>query len=63
MENKVVNEMIKRRINWDEYAVDENGFLVRRHDGVVEGQYLYEDEEIVYTSVVDAIKATLSIAF
>jgi len=63
MENKVVDEMIKKRINWNEYAVDENGFLVRRQDGVVEGQYLYEDEDIIYTSVADAIKATLRIAF
>jgi len=63
MENKVVNEVIKRKINWDEYAVDENGFLVRRRDGVIEGQYLYEDEDIIYTSVADAIKVTLRIAF
>jgi len=63
MENKVVDKIVERKINWNEYTVDENGFLIRKDDGTVEGQYLYEDEEVCYSSIASAIRATLRFAF
>jgi len=59
MENKVIDEIMAKRINWDEYTIDENGFLIRRQDGLVVGQYLYESEETTYSSLTEAILTML----
>jgi len=63
MENKIVDEIVERKINWNECIVDENGWLINRRTGEVYGEYLYEgEEEITYGSLTEAIVATLSFA-
>jgi len=59
MENKVV----EGKINWEIYRVTPEGRLINIMTGEEVGQYLYEDEEVSYSSVVDAIKTTLRFAF
>jgi len=59
MENKIVYEIVERNINWNEWTVDENGWLINRRTGEVYGQYLYENEEATYSSLTEIILATL----